>query len=109
MTRKNKPSQIDFSRFALRILPQIRSAFVLWQRKILPQNKYLKTFPKNMFPKSFPAISHDHFSDQKNSCAISHNYLSIQIKGQYILHRSLFDQKNGITFSHDPFSIQIEG
>ena len=40
-----------------------------------------KTPLKNMFQKSFPAISHDYFLDQKNSCAISYNYCPIQIEG----------------------------
>ena len=40
-----------------------------------------KTPLKNMFPKSFPAILHDHFSDQKKGRAISHTPFSIQIEG----------------------------
>ena len=54
-----------------------------------------KTSLKNMFPKSFPAVSH--------------NPSSIQIKGQYILHRSLFDQKKGRAILHNYLSIQIKG
>ena len=41
--------------------------------------------------------------------SVSHDHFSIQIKGQYILHRSLSDQKEGHVISHNPFSIQIEG
>ena len=55
----------------------------------------LKTPLKNMFPKSFPAISHNSFS--------------IQIKGQYILHNNFSIQKYAYTISHNPFSDQKEG
>ena len=48
-----------------------------------------------MFPKSYPAISHDHFS--------------IQIESRYISHRSLFDQKEGHAVLYDHFSDQKEG
>ena len=54
-----------------------------------------------MFQKSFPAISHDHFSDQKNSRAVSHDNLSIQIDGQSILHHHFSDQKNSRSIFHD--------
>ena len=54
-----------------------------------------------MFQKSFPAVSHNHFSDQKKGRAVSHNNLSIQIEGQSILHEHFSDQKNSRSIFHD--------
>ena len=67
-----------------------------------------KTSPKNIFPKTFSAISHEHFSDQKKGCAVSSDNLSIQIEGQSILHNHFSDQKKGRAVSSDNLSIQIE-
>ena len=41
------------------------------------------------------------FLDQKDAYAISHNPSSIQIKGRYISHRSLFDKKEGHSVLHE--------
>ena len=101
MARMNKRPQKDLFCFALRILPQIRSAFILQQRKISLEISTLKTFPKNIFPKTFSAISHEHFSDQKEGRAVSPNNLSIQIGGQSILHEYFSDQKNSRSIFHD--------
>ena len=79
------------------------------QRKISLEISTSKTFPKNIFPKTSSAISHDHFSDQKNGRAVSPDNLSIQIEGQSILHEYFSDQKKGRAVSHNNLSIQIEG
>ena len=44
-----------------------------------------------MFQKSYPAILHDYFSDQKKGCAISHNPFSIQKEDCAILHNLKID------------------
>ena len=101
MARMNKHPQKDLFCFALRILPQIRSAFILQQRKISLEISTSKTFPKNIFPKTFSTISHDYFSDQKKGCSVSPDNLSIQIERQSILHDHFSDQKNSRSIFHD--------
>lgn len=101
MARMNKHPQIDLFCFALRILPQIRSAFISQRRKILPEISTSKTFPKNIFSKTFSTISHNHFSNQKNGRAVSPDNLSIQIEGQSILHEHFSDQKNSRSIFHN--------
>ena len=71
------------------------------QRKISLEISTSKTFPKNFFPKTFSAISHEHFSDQKNGRAVSPDNLSIPIEGQSILNDHFSDQKNSRSIFHD--------
>ena len=71
------------------------------QRKISLEISTSKISPKNIFPKTFSAILHDHFSDQKKGRAVSPDNLSIQIEGQSILHEYFSDQKNSRSIFHD--------
>ena len=60
----------------------LSSLFLLQSQPFPPRNKEKyslkistsKTPLKNMFQKSFPAVSHNHFSDQKKGHTILHNY-----------------------------------
>ena len=55
-----------------------------------------------MFQKSFPAISHDYFSIQIKGQYISHNYCSIQKYAYTISHNPFSDQKKDHSILHNP-------
>ena len=61
-----------------------------------------KTFPKNIFQKTFPAISRNHFSDQKEGHAILHNNFSIQKYVYTISHNPFPDQKKDHSILYNP-------